>query len=75
MLCGSVFIAAQTLMIFRPVANPVPIASPLADEWLVGQGGHAELVNYHRVTSTQRDALSTFSKLATAVPTSREVQN
>jgi hypothetical protein len=57
MLCGSVFIAAQTLMIFRPAANPVPIASPLADEWLVGQGGHAELVNYHHVTSTQRDAL------------------
>jgi len=52
-----VFIAAQTLMIFRPAANPVPIASPLADEWLVGQGGHAELVNYHHVTSTQRDAL------------------
>ena len=24
---------------------------------LVGQGGHAELVNYHYVTSTQRDAL------------------
>ena len=57
MLCGSAFIAAQTLMIFRPAANPVPIASPLADEWLVGQGGHAELVNYHHVTSTQRDAL------------------
>jgi hypothetical protein len=57
MLCGSLFIATQLVMIFRPAAHPVPIASPLADEWLVGQGGHAELVNYHHVTSTQRDAL------------------
>jgi Peptidase family M23 len=57
MLCGSVFIATQLVMIFRPAAVPVSIASPLADEWLVGQGGHAELVNYHYVTPTQRDAL------------------
>lgn len=57
MLSGSVFIAAQLVMIFRPAGDPVPIASPLADEWLVGHGGHAELVNYHHVTSTQRDAL------------------
>ena len=56
-LCGSLFIAAQLVMIYGPVANPVPIASPLADQWLVGQGGHSELVNYHSVTSTQRDAL------------------
>jgi hypothetical protein len=56
-LSGSLFIAAQLVMIYRPAANPVPIASPLAEEWLVGQGGHAELVNYHYVTSTQRDAL------------------
>jgi len=57
MLCGSVFLATQLVMIFRPAPNPVPIASPVADEWLVGQGGHAEFVNYHYVTSTQRDAL------------------
>jgi hypothetical protein len=57
MLSGSLFIVAQLVMIFRPAGDPVPIASPLADEWLVGQGGHAELVNYHHVTSTQRDAL------------------
>ena len=56
-LCGSLFIAAQLVMIYRPAVTPVPIASPLADEWLVGQGGHSELVNYHYVTSTQRDAL------------------
>ncbi|MET0418946.1 MAG: hypothetical protein ABW022_23270, partial [Actinoplanes sp.] len=57
MLCGSVFIATQLVMIFRPVTDQVSIASPLADEWLVGQGGHAELVSYHYVTTTQRDAL------------------
>ena len=56
-LASSLFIAAQLVMIYRPAVNPVPIASPLAEEWLVGQGGHAELVNYHHVTSTQRDAL------------------
>ena len=44
-------------MTYRPPVDPVPIASPLADEWLVGQGGHSELVNYHYVTSTQRNAL------------------
>jgi hypothetical protein len=56
-LGGSLFIAAQLIMIYRPAANPVPIASPLADQWLVGQGGDSELVNCHYVTSTQRDAL------------------
>jgi Peptidase family M23 len=56
-LTSSLFIATQLVMIYRPAVNPVPIASPLAEEWLVGQGGHAELVNYHYVTSTQRDAL------------------
>jgi hypothetical protein len=56
-LCGSLFIAAQLVMIYWPAVSPVPIASPLADEWSVGQGGHSELVNYRYVTSTQRDAL------------------
>ena len=56
-LAGSVFIATQLIMIYRPAGEAVAISSPLADEWLVGQGGHAELVNYHYVTSTQRDAL------------------
>jgi Peptidase family M23 len=57
LLGGTLFVAAQLLMTYRPAANPVPIASPLADAWVVGQGGHSELVNYHYVTSTQRDAL------------------
>ncbi|HET9560581.1 MAG TPA: hypothetical protein VFP01_00610, partial [Propionibacteriaceae bacterium] len=38
-LASSLFIATQLVMIYRPAANPVPIASPLAEEWLVGQGG------------------------------------
>jgi hypothetical protein len=56
-LASSLFIATQLVMIYRPAVSPVPIASPLAEKWLVGHGGHAELVNYHHVTSTQRDAL------------------
>jgi hypothetical protein len=56
-LAGSLFIATQLVMIYRPAVNPVPIASPLAEEWMVGQGGHSELVNYHHVSSAQRDAL------------------
>jgi hypothetical protein len=56
-LAGSVFVATQLLMVYQPAAEPVTIASPLAGEWHVGQGGHAELVNYHHVGSTQRDAL------------------
>ena len=55
-LTSSLFIATQLVMIYRPAENPVPIASPRAEEWLVGHGGHAEFVNYHYVTSTQRDA-------------------
>jgi Peptidase family M23 len=54
---GSVFLAVQLVTIYRPAAGPVTIVSPLADEWYVGQGGHAELVNYHQVTSSQADAL------------------
>jgi len=56
-LAGSTYIVVQLGMIYRTPVDPVPIASPLADEWLVGQGGHGELVNYHYVTSTQRDAV------------------
>jgi hypothetical protein len=56
-LAGSVFVAAQLVAIYRPAVDPLTIASPLAAEWFVGQGGHAELVNYHQVTSTQADAL------------------
>ena len=56
-LTGSVFIAAQLVVIYRPANDPVSIATPLADPWYVAHGGRAELINYHHVTSTQRDAL------------------
>jgi murein DD-endopeptidase MepM/ murein hydrolase activator NlpD len=56
-VAGSVFVAVQLVMVYRPASEPVTIGSPLATEWYVAHGGHAELVNYHYVTSTQRDAL------------------
>jgi hypothetical protein len=54
---GSIFPAVQLVLLYRPAADAVTIGSPLAEEWWVGQGGHAELVNYHHVGSTQSDAL------------------
>ena len=71
-LAGSVFIATQLIMIYRPAGEAVAISSPFADEWLVGQGGHAELVNYHYVTRLSVTHL-TFCRSRTAAPTSREV--
>jgi hypothetical protein len=56
-LAGSVFLAVQLVTVYRPPAQPVTIASPLAQPWYVAHGGHAELTNYHVVVSTQRDAL------------------
>lgn len=54
---GSVFLALQLIMIYLPPSEPVVLGSPLSEEWYVSQGGHAELVNYHYVTSAQRDSL------------------
>jgi murein DD-endopeptidase MepM/ murein hydrolase activator NlpD len=56
-LAGSVFLAAQLVQTYGPATDPVIVASPLEEEWYVAQGGHAELVNYHHVTSTQSNAL------------------
>jgi hypothetical protein len=56
-LAGSVFLAAQLVQTYGPATDPVTVASPLEEEWYVAQGGHAELVNYHHVTSTQSNAL------------------
>jgi hypothetical protein len=56
-IAGIVFVAAQLALTYAPAGRPVAIYSPLADEWYVGQGGHSELVNYHRVTPTQSHAL------------------
>jgi hypothetical protein len=55
---GTIFLAVQLMLVYRPAAaDAVIIASPMAEDWWVGQGGHAELVNYHQVGSTQADAL------------------
>ncbi len=54
---GSIFLALQLVMIYQPAFEPTIVESPLGEEWYVDQGGHAELVNYHYVTSAQRDAL------------------
>ena len=53
---GSVFLVVQLITMFQPPLDPVTIVSPLTEEWFVSQGGRAELVNYHYVTSAQRDA-------------------
>jgi hypothetical protein len=54
---ASAFLALQLIMIYQPPSEPVTIVSPLGEEWYVAQGGHAELINYHYITSAQRDAL------------------
>ena len=54
---GTIFLAVQLISVYRPPVDPVTVGTPLAGEWWVGHGGHAELVNYHQIRSTQRDAL------------------
>jgi hypothetical protein len=57
-VAGSIFLALQLVLLYRPAApDAMTIGSPLAEEWWIAQGGHAELVNYHHVGSTQQDAL------------------
>ena len=57
LIAGSVFLGLQLISIHQPPSDPVMIVSPLAEEWYVSQGGRAELVNYHYVTSAQRHAI------------------
>ena len=54
---GTIFLAVQLVQVYRPAVDPVIIASPLAEEWWVGHGGGAELINYHRTSSMQADAV------------------
>ncbi|HET6985611.1 MAG TPA: M23 family metallopeptidase, partial [Kribbella sp.] len=54
---GSVFLATQLAITYRPASDGVAIDSPLAGEWYVGHGGNAELVNYHHIATNQRDAV------------------
>ena len=54
---GTIFLAVQLISVYRPPVDAVIVGSPLAGEWWVGHGGHAELVNYHLARSTQRHAV------------------
>ena len=54
---GTIFLAVQLISVYRPPVDAVIVGSPLAGEWWVGHGGHAELVNYHQARSTQRHAV------------------
>ena len=54
---GTIFLAVQLISVYRPPVDAVTVGTPLAGEWWVGHGGHAELVNYHHTRSTQRHAL------------------
>ena len=54
---ATIFLTVQLISAYRPPVDAVTVGTPLAGEWWVGHGGHAELVNYHQTRSTQRDAL------------------
>jgi murein DD-endopeptidase MepM/ murein hydrolase activator NlpD len=54
---GSVFVATQLALTVLPASGAVVISSPLRGKWYVAHGGHAELVNYHRIAFGQRDAM------------------
>ena len=56
-LAGTIFLATQLIMVYRPPTDAVIIGSPLAQEWWVGHGGRAELINYHHTGSMQRNAV------------------
>jgi len=54
---GTIFLATQLVLVHRPPSDAVTIGAPLADPWWVGQGGRAELINYHHTGPMQSDAL------------------
>ena len=54
---GTIFLATQLILLYRPPVDAVIIGSPLANEWWVGHGGRAELINYHHTGSMQRNAV------------------
>jgi hypothetical protein len=56
-VAGTIFLATQLVMVYRPPSDAVTIGTPLADRWWVGQGGRAELINYHHAGPMQSNAL------------------
>ncbi len=53
----SAFLATELVAIYRSPAGTVTLSAPFAGDWYVVQGGHSELVNDHRASPSQRDAL------------------
>lgn len=53
----SAFLITQLVPVYRTPADAVTLSAPFAGEWYVAHGGHAELVNGHRASPSQRDAL------------------
>jgi Peptidase family M23 len=56
-VAGTIFLAMQLILLYRPPVDAVIIGSPLGEEWWVGHGGRAELINYHHTGSMQRNAV------------------
>ena len=54
---GSAFVATELGLTVLPAPGAVLISNPLRGTWYVAHGGHAELVNYHRIAFGQRDAM------------------
>ncbi len=56
-VAGTIFLAVQLTLVYRPAVDPVIVASPVVGEWWVGHGGRAELVNYHHSGPMQANAV------------------
>jgi Peptidase family M23 len=53
----SAFLATELIATYRSPGGTVTLSAPFAGDWYVVQGGHSELVNDHRASTSQRDAL------------------
>lgn len=53
----SAFLASELFATYQSPGGAVTLSAPFAGDWYVVQGGHSELVNDHRASPSQRDAL------------------
>jgi Peptidase family M23 len=53
----SAFLATELVATYRSPGGAVTLSAPFAGDWYVVQGGHSELVNDHRASPSQQDAL------------------
>jgi hypothetical protein len=56
-LGSSAFLATELVATYGSPSGAVTLSAPFAGDWYVVQGGHSELVNDHRASPSQRDAL------------------